>query len=233
LIALIPARGGSKGLPGKNTKLLNGIPLIAHTILAALNASQISRVIVSTENEEIAFIAKKYGAEVPFMRPQKMATDTALSIDAYEYTIKKLEANEKISIDNFTVLQPTSPLRSSQDIDAAITLFFKNKADSVISFCAEHHPISWHKYLETNGRIIHDSKEKLQNRQEFKPTYFPNGAIYILNKDVFQTRNYYSENTFAYLMERTNSIDIDTIEDFEYAEFLMQRNSMKDQIPNS
>lgn len=223
MIAIIPARAGSKGLPGKNIKLLNGKPLIAYTIEAALKSKGISRVIVSTEDNKIAEVSKEFGAEVPFMRPENLATDTSLSLDVYEYTINRLELEEKTSIKNFVVLQPTSPLRTYDDIDAALKLFSEKKAFSVISFCLEHHPIIWHKHVKRSGKIVPIFEDKLQNRQQIKPTYFPNGAIYILNKKVFQTRSYYGENSFAFIMDRNNSTDIDTIEDFEWAEFLINK----------
>ncbi|MEX0997212.1 MAG: acylneuraminate cytidylyltransferase family protein [Flavobacteriaceae bacterium] len=221
MIAIIPARAGSKGLPGKNIKLLNGKPLIAYTIEAAQKSKNISRVIVSTDDNNIAEISKKFGAEVPFLRPDHLASDTALSIDVYEYTVKRLELEENISIESFIVLQPTSPLRTSQNIDDALKLFSQKNAFSVISYCQEHHPISWHKHIDKSGKIVPIFEDKLLNRQEIKPTYFPNGAIYILNKQVFQTRSYYGENSFAYLMQRRNSVDIDTLDDFEWAEFLL------------
>lgn len=223
MIAIIPARAGSKGLPGKNIKILKGKPLIAYTIEAALKSEGISRVIVSTEDNKIAEVSKEFGAEVPFMRPENLATDTSLSLDVYEYTINRLELEEKTSIKNFVVLQPTSPLRTYDDIDAALKLFSEKKAFSVISFCLEHHPIIWHKHVKRSGKIVPIFKDKLQNRQQIKPTYFPNGAIYILNKKVFQTRSYYGENSFAFIMDRNNSTDIDTIEDFEWAEFLLKK----------
>ena len=223
MIAIIPARGGSKGLPGKNIKLLNGKPLIAYTIEAALKSSLITRVIVSTEDKAISDIAFEYGAEVPFMRPPSLATDISLSIDTYEYTITKLEQDEKIKIDEFVVLQPTSPLRTHKDIDQAINLYKEKKAYSVISFCQEHHPIIWHKYIDQDAKIHAIFDTELKNRQEEKPTYFPNGAIYVFSRQVLKNKEYYNESTYAYIMKRQNSIDIDTLEDFEYATFLVNK----------
>lgn len=223
MIALIPARGGSKGLPNKNIKLLNGKPLIAYTIEEALKAKNISRIIVSTDDESIASIAKEYGAEIPFMRPAHLASDTALSIDVYEYTIQQIESLENSSIFDFVVLQPTSPLRTSENIDEAIDLYVEKNAFSVISFCKEHHPISWHKYINNSGKLLPIFEEKLLNRQDIRPTYFPNGAIYVFNKKVFETRNYYDEDTFSYLMTRNNSVDIDTLDDFEFANYLIKK----------
>lgn len=223
MIAIIPARGGSKGLPGKNIKPLNGKPMIAYTIEAALNSKGISRVIVSTDDEEIAKVAKEYGAEVPFMRPAHLATDEAKSIDVFKFTISELEKKSH-QIPHFMVLQPTSPLRDSKDIDEAIALFNTKKAENVISFCEEDHPIFWHKYITKEGKFEEIFEgDFIKNRQEIKKTYRPNGAIYIFSKKTLETQNYYSENTFAYIMDKKNSIDVDTIDDFEYAEFLLKK----------
>ncbi|MGO4699643.1 hypothetical protein AB4Z50_36195, partial [Paenibacillus sp. 2TAB26] len=130
---IIPARGGSKGLPDKNIKMLNGKPLIAYTIEAAISAKYVSKVIVSTDSEKIAAVAISYGAECPFMRPDHLADDNSRSIDVYRYTIKELENKEDILINEFIVLQPTSPFRTGQDIDDAIKLFKDRNADSIVS----------------------------------------------------------------------------------------------------
>lgn len=228
MIAIIPARGGSKGLPGKNIKLLNGKPMIAYTIEAALNAKGISRVIISTDDEEIAKIAKEYGAEVPFIRPKHLATDDSKAIDVYKYTIGELEKNDSNIITSFIVLQPTSPLRTAKNIEEAIDLFHIKKADNVISFCEEDHPIFWNKYITKEGKFEEIfSGNFTKNRQEIKRTYRPNGAIYIFSKKTLETQNYYSENTFAYIMDKKQSIDIDTIDDFEYAEFLLKKRNAR------
>lgn len=224
MIAIIPARGGSKGLPGKNILELNGKPLIAYTIEAALISKYITRVILSTDDMEIAKVAKHYGAEVPFMRPIDLATDTAKAIDAYKYTYERIEKEENIEISEFVILQPTSPFRTAKHIDEAIDLYKDKKADSVISYCPEHHPIIWHKYITEAGKIESIFEGTIRNRQEEKPTYFPNGAIYIFKREIIEQDLYYTDNSFAYVMNRKDSIDIDTIEDFQYAEFLFARN---------
>ena len=220
MIAIIPARGGSKGLPGKNIRLLNGKPLIAHTIEAALNSKKISRVILSTDDPEIAVIGKQYGAEVPFLRPAYLASDTAKAIDTYIYTLNKLFETEGLEIKEFSVLQPTSPFRTAQHIDESIKLFYSKNADSVISFCEEHHPIVWHKHINSEGKISPIFDERINNRQDEKKSYYPNGAIYLFKKSNLQIGKYYTDNTYAYVMSRQSSIDIDTLEDFKYAEFL-------------
>lgn len=224
MIAIIPARGGSKGLPGKNIKLLEGKPLIAYTIEAALKSEKVDRVIVSTDCDKIAKIALQYGVEIPFMRPDFLATDTATSLDVYKYTFEKLETEEGIAINNFIVLQPTSPLRTSKHIDEAITLFENKKAISVIGFCKEDHPIFWHKFLDENGQFEEVFEgDYIKNRQDTRATYYPNGAIYIFNKSVLETGQYYTKKSYAYIMEREVSVDIDTLDDFKYIEFLMNK----------
>ncbi|WKS95151.1 acylneuraminate cytidylyltransferase family protein [Riemerella columbina] len=224
MLALIPARGGSKGLPGKNIKNLNGKPLIAYTIEAALQAQKISRVVVNTDSPEIAEVAVAYGAEVPFMRSEALATDDARSIDVMRDAIERMEHLGGVAIPHFVLLQPTSPLRTAQHIDEAVQLFLDRNADAVISCKAEEHPIFWHKYLTEDGRFEEIfPNDDLKNRQDIRPTYCPNGAIYVFDKTVLQTEKYYTPNTYAYLMDRRHSIDIDTIEDFEYAEYIINK----------
>lgn len=221
MIAIIPARGGSKGLPGKNIRLLGGKPLIVHTIECALKSNSITRVVISTDSTEIANISLKYGAEVPFLRPDYLATDNAKAIDNYKYTIRRLSEIYNEEIDSFVVLQPTSPLRIPQDIDNAISLFNNKNADSVISYTEEAHPISWHKFLDDTGRLINIFDDTIANRQELRKSYYPNGAIYVFKRSIIEHDLYYTNKTFAYVMPRNRSIDIDYIEDFQYAEFLL------------
>ena len=222
MIAIIPARGGSKGLPGKNIKKLNGKPLIAYSIEAALKANSIDRVIVSTDCEDIAKVALEYGAEVPFLRPINLAGDSSLAIDNYIYTVERYCHESGFEVNEFCVLQPTSPLRTADDIDGAIKLYLNRNADSVISYCEEHHPVSWHKHLEIDGRLTNVFGDNvLKNRQDLEPTYYPNGAIYVFKTELIKSGKYYSDNTFAYIMPRARSVDIDVLDDFKLAEFLM------------
>ncbi len=222
MLAIVPARGGSKGLPGKNVKLLSGKPLIAYAIENALASRYISQVIVSTDDDEIANVAVKYGAINPFMRPSELATDSALAIDNYIYTIDRLNQSRMEKIENFIVLQPTTPLRLTEDIDGAIELFYEKKADSVITYCAEHHPITWHKYINSDNSFTAIFEDiNLKNRQENRPSYYPNGAAFVFKYSIIKRRLYYTEKSFGYIMPRNRSVDIDTREDFEYAEFLL------------
>lgn len=221
MLAIIPARGGSKGLPGKNIKAFAGLPLIAHTIKAALASKYIDKVVVSTDAQEIYDIAQKYGAHPSFLRPEYLASDDARAIDAYTYTLDRLKSEYDIFADNVVILQPTSPLRTSSDIDEAIDLFLEKKADSVISYTEELHPVQWHRYISESLQLESIFPESLDNRQKFKKSYYPNGAVYVFKVSLLKMQMYTSEQTYAYVMPRTRSVDIDTIDDFNYAEYLM------------
>lgn len=220
MLAIIPARSGSKGLPGKNTKDLCGKPMIAYTIEAALKSKAISRVVVSTDCSEIEEVAIAYGAESPFLRPKELASDESVAIETYLYTIDRLQTQESKQISEFCVLLPTCPLRVSSDIDKATELFYTKSADSVISYTLEHHPISWHRNVSSDGKI-ENVKNELLNRQDHQATYYPNGAIYIFNTKLIESRMYYSDKSFAYIMPREKSVDVDTAADFKYLEYLM------------
>lgn len=224
MIAIVPARGGSKGLPGKNIKDLLGKPMIAYTIEEALKSKYITEVIISTDCTEIEKVALEYGAKSYFLRPEELASDTAKAIDNYIFTIDRLNNEFGYEIENFVVLQPTSPLRTVEDIDGAIELFNNKNADSVVSYTEEHHPIEWHKYITEDGKFENIFEEKLLNRQEIKKSYFPNGAVFVFDYELIKQGKYYSDNSYAYIMSRFRSVDVDTIEDFKYIEFLMRGN---------
>lgn len=227
MLAIIPARGGSKGLPGKNIKLLCGKPLIAHTIEAAMAAKTVDRIIVSTDDPEIAQIAHQYDVEIPFMRPKELAQDNSLAIDAYIYTIDRLNREFNNNYKEFVLLQPTSPLRIAQDIDNAVELFFQKKADSVISCAVLSHPMEWVCNINDDGvmqRLKEGDGKIMKNRQDSKRYYMLNGAVYVFNYFLLKEKyTYYSDKTYAYVMPPERSIDIDTELDFKFAEFLMTR----------
>lgn len=226
MIAIIPARGGSKGLPGKNIKNLLGKPLIAYTIEAALNSKTIERVIVSTDSEEIANVALEYGAEVPFMRPEKLATDDASAVDVYLYTINKIMMDTKQNIKEFIVLLPTTPLRTSNDIDKAILNFCNSEAETLVSVTEVHSPVEWYLTTEKKGYLVNaelGNNKSMKNRQDYSKLYEPNGAIYILNYELLSNkRTYYTSKTLPYVMNPLNSIDIDSLEDFKLIEAIMK-----------
>ncbi len=223
ILAIIPARGGSKGLPGKNIKLLHGKPLIAWTIEEALKSRYLDEVVVSTENKKIAAISRKYGAEVPFSRPKRLATSLARMIDVLLHTMKFFKNNNE-HYDLVILLQATSPLRGYEDIDASIELLVKKKARAVISVCeSEQHPW-WSIMLTRNGRIKDFNKNGImnKNRQELPSYYRINGALYIAHIEyIKREKRFIGKTTYAYVMPRERSVDIDTEFDFKLAEFLM------------
>ena len=226
MLAIIPARGGSKGLPRKNVKSLGGIPLICHSIKTALASNSISRVIVSTDDYKIASIAKEYGAEVPFIRPNNLAKDTSMVMDAYLYMVDKIAEKTSRPVETFVALLPTVPLRLPEDIDNAVNIFNVKNADSVISVIEAPVPVQWYRKISSKGLLQNYLPEfdAVKNRQELEKTYVPNGSIYIFRTEILRaTRQYYTDNTYPYVMPRERSADIDELIDFEWAEFLLGR----------
>lgn len=226
MLVIIPARGGSKGLPKKNILPFSSKPLIVHSIETALNANYVSRVVVSTDCEEIAQIAKKAGAEIPFFRPPDLATDSSQAIDVYLYTVDRIIQDSGLPVDSFCVLLPTSPLRLAEDVEKCISLFMAKNAHSVISMSKMHPPPEWAKSINSLG-LIHDgpsiaNNQDQINRQFIAEAYAPNGSVYVFNSEKLKTtRRYYShDSTYAYIMPKERSIDIDDITDFKIAEFL-------------
>ncbi|MHB9011506.1 MAG: acylneuraminate cytidylyltransferase family protein [Ignavibacteriaceae bacterium] len=224
ILAIIPARGGSKGVPQKNIKELNGKPLIVWTIETALQCKYIDRFVVSTDDEKIASIARQFNADVPFLRPKELAQDNSKSIDAILHCINWLKENND-EYDILILLQPTSPLRISTDIDKSIEMLFEKKADSIISVCkTEHNPL-WSNTLPSDGRMNEFLKKELINinRQRLPEFYRLNGAVYSAWIDyVVKNLSFFGENTFAYVMPIERSIDVDSSFDFEFCEFFMK-----------
>ncbi|MBT2282010.1 acylneuraminate cytidylyltransferase family protein [Paenibacillus polymyxa] len=223
-LAVIPARGGSKGLLQKNIRSLGGNPLIEYTIEAALKSGCMDGVLVSTDNDEIARIAKLAGADVPFLRPVELATDEAASIDVLKHAVHFYELKQNHHFQYIMLLQPTSPLRNDYDIREAYQLFITHKADSLQSITlADTHP-----YLlrEWNQGIIQPYlKDQAGNlrRQELPELYMLNGAIYIIKRDLLMIENLMvGPNNIGYIMPKERSVDIDDEMDLKWAEFLMQ-----------
>lgn len=226
MIAIIPARGGSKGLPGKNIKLLNGKPLIAYAIENALKSKYIDRVIVTTDSNKIAKIARNYGADVPFIRPDYLASDNASAIDVYLHSIEFIMMEQGTKIDKFMVLLPTAPMRTYKHIDEAVEFFYKKKATTLISIKEAETPVTW--YMNKNHNDIIENAgfgtgNAVSNRQLNSKYYVPNGAIYILDYELLKNkRTYYCRNTVGFEMSIEDSVDIDTIFDFKFAEMLIK-----------
>lgn len=225
VLAIIPARGGSKELPGKNIKELCGKPLIAWTIEQAKSCSDIDRVIVSTDDENIAKVAKKYGAEVPFMRPAELANDTASTINVIFHAIDWFKKHEDYRPEYILLLQPTSPLREVEDIRAAIQTLKDKNARAVVSVCeTDHHPW-WSNTLPENSSMKDFLKPKILNkrRQDLPVFYRLNGAIYLADAVYLHECNgFFGPNTFAYVMPKNRSVDIDSDLDFKLAQMLLE-----------
>lgn len=227
MFALIPARQGSKGLPQKNILDFCGRPLIEHTIQAALDSGVFDRVLVSTDSEKIAEIARKAGADVPFLRPQALASDQSLARNVYLHALDFYEKNWQKNL-SFCALLPTSPLRSSDDIHKAHQIFLQKKAQSVISMTEALKPPEWCKIINETGLISSPAFSKElseENRQKSQKYFIPNGSIYFFDREFFKNSpSYYGERTFGYLMPPERSIDIDSAFDFEIAQYLMKKN---------
>ncbi|MDU6115993.1 MAG: acylneuraminate cytidylyltransferase family protein [Paeniclostridium sordellii] len=223
VLAIIPARAGSKGIKDKNIIDLSGKPLIAHSIEAGLKSKYINKVVVSTDGEKIAKIAKDYGAEVPFLRPKNLATDTAKTIDCVIHCIEELKKNGE-EYDYVVLLQPTQPLRQPWHIDEAFELIVKRNEDSLVSISkVKDHPVLM-RTIDKNGYAINLLEgSSTKRRQEFPDFYKVNGAIYI-NK-INENFNYdtsFNDNKLVYIMDEQYGIDIDDMLDVEIAKLLIK-----------
>ncbi|MDI3540979.1 MAG: CMP-N,N-diacetyllegionaminic acid synthase [Thermosediminibacterales bacterium] len=225
VVAIIPARGGSKGVPRKNIRKLNGKPLIAYTIEEALKSRYIDRVVVSTEDIEIAEISKFFGAEVPFLRPRELAQDDTPGIEPLIHAVNYLLHEENFAFDYVMCLQCTSPLRNAKQIDEAIREVYSKNADSAVSICESEISPYWMKIIE-DGKIkdFIKSDKFYTRRQDLPVVYRLNGAIYIAKLEIILDRKtWYTDNTIPIIMDRISSIDIDDEIDFQFAEFLLKR----------
>ena len=230
IMGLITARGGSKGIPRKNLVPIAGKPLIAHTIKAASESGVANRIIISTDDEEIAEVSRNWGGEVPFMRPSELSGDLDTSFPVVVHAIQWLDIHEGYKPDYVLLLQPTSPLRNASDIRKAVTIAFEKDADSVISvYEPKQHP-SWMFELTDEDRFVDfDPEEReLTRRQSLRPSYMLNGAIYLVKRNVIlEQTHFYTDRTFALIMPAERSMDIDRIIDVQVAELLMQELGQK------
>lgn len=221
LLALIPARAGSKGIPRKNIKPLAGKPLLGWTIEAATQANSIDRIVVSTEDEEIASIARSLGAEVPFIRPEALSTDDTPGIDPVIHVLEQLP-----EFDWVLLLQPTSPLRSVEDIESIVRLCLDRDAPSAVSVTAvDKHPC-WMYQCDDAGRLAPMIPEQaaVTRRQDLPPVYTLNGALYLARRDwLLEHRDFVGPDTLAYVMPQARSVDLDTPLDWDWVEFLIKR----------
>jgi len=218
ILAIIPARGGSKGLPGKNIKSLLGKPLIGWTIEQAKASKYIDEIFVSTDSREIADVAENFGISVPFLRPKELASDTSPSSEFVLHTINYYR-NKDSNFDYILLLEPTSPLRKKKDIDKAIELLKEgDNSIGVVSLGEVHteHP-NIVKYVSEDGKILPfvNNQTKVTHRQSLSKAYFPYGVVYLVKTEYFEKeKKFYEENTTPYFIERWQNYEVDDIFDF-------------------
>lgn len=230
ILGVIPARGGSKGVPGKNIRPILGKPLIAYTIETGLKSKMVTDVVVTTDSEEFQKIALEYGAECPFLRPAELATDTALAVPTIQHAVGEMEARKGLKYDYIIMLQPTSPLKTAEDLDGALNKLIDEKADGIISVVDvdNNHPMKMKKFLgddARSGQLVDYEKPPYENcpRQHLPPVYIVNGAFYATKRDVFMNDNtFQGEHCIGYIMSPERSVNIDTPFDFLLAEHTLK-----------
>lgn len=232
ILGLIPARGGSKGLPKKNIKLLNGKPLIVWTIEQALNSKYLDKVVVSTDDTEIAEVSKKHGAEVPFLRPKELATDESPTIDTILHTVNWFEDKGEC-FDYLALLEPTSPLRKKSDIDNAIITLIDNisKAQSLVSvgIVTLEHPF-YIKKIDEEGylRAFLNFEKLTYRRQDLPIVYFPYGVIYLASiNSLKKYKTFYQDKTLPFVIERWQNYEVDDLYDFICIESILKEQQIR------
>lgn len=227
ILGLIPARGGSKGVPGKNIRLLAGRPLIGYTIRAAIGAKRVARTVVSTDDPQIAAIARELGADLPFLRPAELARDETPTLPVIQHAIRELEAGGE-RFDAVCLLQPTTPLRDSGLIDRCIEEFLRSEADSLVTILRvpEKYNPHW-VYLrdEDSGiRISTGESHPIARRQDLPPAFHREGSVYITRRDVLiDGDSLYGARTIGVEVPAESSVNIDSPADWERAESLLTR----------
>jgi len=219
VLAIIPARGGSKGLPRKNIRPLHGLPLVVWTIREAKKSKYIDRLILSSEDEEIISIAEEYGCEVPFVRPQELAEDETTGMDVIFHAMEQVPGYDLI-----VLLQPTSPLRTVADIDVCIKICHHRNAPACVTVTkVEKHPL-WMYYLRDDDTLtpVITDKNMPQRRQDLPSAFVLNGAVYVGEREfLLRNKSYFYHETIAHIMPRERSVDIDSNLDFNLAETLI------------
>jgi CMP-N,N'-diacetyllegionaminic acid synthase len=234
VFAVIPARGGSKGIPQKNIRYVAGKPLIGYTIEGAQGSTLITHCVVSTDCLDIARVAKECGGEVPFMRPNELATDMAASLPVVQHAVNQAEKLYSCRYDAVLLLQPTCPMRSSTDIDACINQLFSSGADSVVSVVdvRANHPLRMKRLVgDKLINYVDQGYEDMRPRQALPPVYIRNGAIYISLRDIVMEKNtLVGSDCRAYSMSTERSVNIDGFEDLLVAEYYLQNNNKINQF---
>lgn len=218
ILALIPARGGSKGIKDKNIISLAGKPLIAYSIEAAKKSKYIDSIVVTTDSEKIAEVAKRYGARVPFLRPAELAADTSKTIDAVLHAIKTLKSMGE-NYDTLVLLQPTQPLRTTDDIGKAIELYYESGENGLVSISSVDDSPLLIRSIDEDGKLINLLSQNSTCRRQDMPNYYKvNGCIYINKIDEINENTSFNDNKVPFIMDKEHSIDIDELSDLWMAE---------------
>ncbi len=230
ILAVIPARGGSKNVPRKNITKIDGLPLISYTISSALEVDRLTDIIVSTDDYEIGSISKELGVDVPFIRPPNLATDNSQSYPVIEHALKYMEKLRGFNYDVILMLQPTSPLRTSSHINEAIDLYNTEECDSVVSIVSVggNHPLRMKK-LDGNrlSNYVDQKSWNMLPRQVLPEVYIRNGAIYMIRRDEFiKNKELIGSNCLGYEMNNKDSVNIDTYIDLMVAEILIKNKNI-------
>jgi CMP-N,N'-diacetyllegionaminic acid synthase len=228
LLAVIPARGGSKGLPGKNIRLFLGLPLIAHTIMFARLCPEIDRCIVSTDSPEIAAIAKEFGADVPFIRPPELAEDDTPMWPVLQHSLTQVEQQTEINYGLLLLLDPTSPVREPSDVTGAMQQLGETPdADGIVGVSQPHFNPIWNCVVEREGwmRDLIEGGREFDRRQQVSPVYRINGSLYIWRTEFVRRQKELwrmSDKHLIYEIPEARASSIDTLEEFQQAELLVQ-----------
>lgn len=226
ILGVIPARGGSKGVPRKNVFPLGGKPLIGHSIESAKKAKGLTHLMVSTDDAEIARVSNEFGLPVPFLRPALLATDNALSVDVMKHAVTKMESLHQIKFDYLVLLQPTTPFRQPEDIDQAIRLLIEFSCDTIVSLVdvGANHPARMYQMSSDRRMLpIIDEGTKMAPRQDLPPVYIRSGDVYACRRDVpFQYNSLLGPDTRGFAIPASRAVNIDTLRDLQIAEFLFE-----------
>ncbi len=227
VLFVITARGGSKGVPRKNIRKIGGIPLIAYKIIAAQKCKYPNRIVVSTDDEEIASVAREYGNVVPFMRPDELATDTSSSMDVVSHALEWVKSNDSELYDYICLLEPSSPFSTFEDLNNALECMETAEADTLLGMKEVEVSRDFIFELDDNGGLsyFYESVQKMSGvrRQDQKPQYTMNGCMYIARMEYFEkNKSFHSINSRPYIMPWERSVEIDTEQDLKYAEYLVR-----------
>jgi CMP-N,N'-diacetyllegionaminic acid synthase len=225
VLGILPARGGSKGIPGKNLKPLSGKPLIAWAATALSNAAEVEQKICSTDDSHIAQVAQAYGLRVPWLRPPELALDDTLVVDVIEHALRSILAEQGICYSHIALIQATSPTVTATDIDAAIRLAIETDADTVITgfHAGQRHPATMYT-MEEDGSVqwLLEQRQRMARRQDLPPIFVRTGLVYVIKAEIILERHsIYGDRIMSLIIPEERAITIDEESDFRLAEFLL------------